>query len=184
MVDVGAGTGHYTAHVLDALPGRVGIALDLSAHAARRAARAHPALASLVVDVRNPLPVRAGVAAVVLDVFAPRNPAEFARVLAPGGWVVVVTPRPQHLSELVSGLGLPSVDERKEERLAEQFAEFTPGPRRGISEVLSVDPAIAASLARMGPGAHHVERSAVEELAACSQDVAVTVAVDVRTYLR
>ena len=42
VVDLGAGTGWYLARVLDRLPGRTGLALDLSKHALRRAARAHP----------------------------------------------------------------------------------------------------------------------------------------------
>src|SRR5688572_30940209 len=39
ILDLGAGTGWYLARVLDRLPGRIGLALDLSKHALRRAAR-------------------------------------------------------------------------------------------------------------------------------------------------
>jgi 23S rRNA (guanine745-N1)-methyltransferase len=43
VVESGAGTGYYLARVLDALPGRVGIALDRSRYALRsRAAAARP----------------------------------------------------------------------------------------------------------------------------------------------
>ena len=62
--------------------------------AARRAARAHPRAAAVVCDVWRGLPIADGCADLVLDVFAPRNGAEFARVLRPGGTLVVVTPAP------------------------------------------------------------------------------------------
>jgi 23S rRNA (guanine745-N1)-methyltransferase len=42
VVDVGAGTGHHLAGLLDAEPGLVGLAVDVSKPALRRAARAHP----------------------------------------------------------------------------------------------------------------------------------------------
>ena len=68
-------------------------------------------------DVWRALPVRDGVAAAVLCVFAPRNPAEMRRISAPGGRIVVVTPTARHLAEIVGPLGLVSVDAHKEERL-------------------------------------------------------------------
>ncbi|WP_040160744.1 putative RNA methyltransferase [Mobilicoccus massiliensis] len=184
VLDVGAGTGYYTAAVLETLPNRAGVALDLSAYAARRAARAHPRLASLVGDVWAGLPVRAGAIALVLDVFAPRNAEEFARVLAPGGAVVLVTPRPEHLGELVAALGMPQVDPRKAERLAATFAGFAQGPARCVRETLSVDGATAASLARMGPAAHHVAAAALEHLAASESTTDVTLSVDVAAFVR
>ena len=43
-LDVGAGTGHHLAAVIAARPGSRGVALDVSKAAARRCARAHPAV--------------------------------------------------------------------------------------------------------------------------------------------
>ena len=55
--------------------------------------RAPARIGSIVADAWSRLPVRDGVAVgTVLSVFAPRDPAEIVRVLAPGGRVVVVTP--------------------------------------------------------------------------------------------
>src|SRR5690606_14909477 len=75
-VEVGAGTAYHLARALDALPGRGGLAIDVSKHAARHAARAHPRLAAVVADARATLPVADACAGLVLDVFAPRNGAE------------------------------------------------------------------------------------------------------------
>ena len=72
VVDVGAGTGHHLARVLDRVEGP-GLALDLSKHAARRAARAHPRAGAVVADAWRALPVADAVAGTVLSVFAPRH---------------------------------------------------------------------------------------------------------------
>ena len=90
----GAGTGHHLAGVLDALPGALGIALDTSRPALRHAVRAHADIAAVVADVWQPLPVADATIELVLDVFSPRNGAEMARVLKPGGVALVVIPTP------------------------------------------------------------------------------------------
>ena len=104
VVDLGAGTGHHLAAVLESLPESVGIALDVSKHAARAAAKAHPRIGSVVCDVWETLPVQSDCVDVVLDIFAPRNGDEIARVLCPGGALVLVTPAPEHQAELVPAL--------------------------------------------------------------------------------
>ncbi|CAA9301630.1 MAG: 23S rRNA (guanine(748)-N(1))-methyltransferase, partial [uncultured Friedmanniella sp.] len=47
LLEAGAGTGYYTAALLEGLGGRA-VALDISVAAARRAARAHPRAAAVV----------------------------------------------------------------------------------------------------------------------------------------
>ncbi|WP_418605282.1 putative RNA methyltransferase [Georgenia sp. SUBG003] len=91
-VDLAGGTGYYLAAVADAHPGLVGLAVDLSTAALRRAARAHGRVAAVGADVRQPLPLRDGAADVVLSIFGPRNVPEIGRILAPRGTLVVVTP--------------------------------------------------------------------------------------------
>ncbi|PPH09306.1 hypothetical protein C5C33_03495, partial [Rathayibacter sp. AY1H3] len=57
VVDLGCGTGAYLAAVLEAHPAADGLGLDLSAPAARRAARAHPRAAIATADLWQPLPL-------------------------------------------------------------------------------------------------------------------------------
>ena len=157
VIDLGAGTGWYLARVLDRLPERTGLALDLSKHALRRAARAHPSIAAVACDAWRPLPVRGEVAALVLSVFAPRNGPEIARVLRPGGALVVVTPTERHLGELVETLGLLTVDERKEERLGAALDPHLDLERRVEREwPLSLEPADLLNAVAMGPSARHL----------------------------
>src|SRR4051794_35890710 len=153
IVDLGAGTGYYAARVLDSAPARTGLALDASKHAAARAARAHPRLHAVVCDVWADLPVRDGVAAVVLNVFAPRNPAEMRRVLHDEGRLVIAHPTPRHLHEIE---GLIGMQEDKEERIAEALQPWFELESSTLVEyTLQLDPAAFTSLTTMGPSARH-----------------------------
>jgi 23S rRNA (guanine745-N1)-methyltransferase len=94
VLEVGAGTGYYLTQVLAALSGGRGVALDVSVPAARRAAGARPRAGSVVADVWQRVPLLDGCVDVLLDVFAPRNGDEFARLLSTTGVLVVVVPEP------------------------------------------------------------------------------------------
>ena len=186
MVDLGAGTGHHLAHLLDALPDRVGLALDASTAALRRAARSHRRVAAIGADAWKPLPVRDGVAAVVLSVFAPRNGEEMARILVPGGALIAVTPTTRHLFELVGPLGLLSVPDDKEDRLDEQLSShFELAERRPLEHSMFLTRDEAAQIVRMGPSAWHVdEQSTSERLAQFPEPSTVTMSVTLSRYVR
>lgn len=162
FLDVGAGPGVHLARLLTATGDRCGVALDTSKHAARRAARAHPRITAVVADAWEELPVADDAAALVLNLFAPRNGAEFARVLAPSGALLVVTPRQGHLAELRGALGLIGVDPSKPARLAATLSDDLVARRdERLTWTFSADRTLAADLARMGPSAHHIEPDAL-----------------------
>jgi 23S rRNA (guanine745-N1)-methyltransferase len=176
IVDVGAGTGHYLARLLDAHPERDGLALDASRHAAVHAARSHPRTRAVVCDAWGDLPVRSGVAAVVLNVFAPRNPAEMRRILHDRGLLVVVRPTERHLRELVGPLGLVTVEEHKEERLAEAVDPwFEHRSSESCEYTMSLGTDALRALVMMGPSARHVEPADL-------RDAEVTASVVVSAY--
>lgn len=167
LVDVGTGTGHYAAAVLDADPAARGLGLDVSVAACRRAARVHPRLGAVAADVWSGLPVATAVVDVLLSVFAPRNPDEFARVLRPGGTVITVTPTAEHLRELRAPFDLIGVEQDKQRRLADGLARA--GIHRADSVVVSrcrpwsIDDAVHAVL--MGPNAFHHDAADVRAAA-------------------
>ncbi len=157
VLDAGAGTGHYLSRVLDRSPEAVGLALDISKHAVRRAARAHARLGAVVADLWRPLPLRDGAAMAIVNVFAPRNAAEFHRVLHDDGLLFTVTPSPGHLGSLVEPLGLLTVDERKTERTDAALAGyFKLDARQNVASEAVLTHAEVATLVAMGPSAHHV----------------------------
>jgi len=181
IVDVGGGTGQHLAGVLDRAPGRIGVVLDVSRYALRRAARAHPRAAAIGADVWGPLPLSDRVAASALCVFAPRNGAELARVLDPGGVLVVATPALEHLAALVAALGLLRVDPRKDERLAEQLeGGFALRERERCEWTMALARDDAVALAAMGPSAFHIDLAA--RAARLPETVEVVGAVTVSVY--
>lgn len=184
VLDVGAGTGDHLAAVLDAAPGRVGIALDSSRYAARRAARVHPRAGAVVADAWTGLPVRAGALGAVLDVFSPRNGAETARVLRPGGRLVVVTPGPDHLAGLVDAVGGLTVDAAKEARLAGALEPYlTPVDRTAHRWPLALSHADAVRAVAMGPSARHLT-DLPARVAALPDPVGTTASIVVTVYRR
>jgi 23S rRNA (guanine745-N1)-methyltransferase len=185
LLEAGAGTGYYIAALLDGLGGR-GLALDISTAAARRAARASHRLAAVVADAWGPLPVVDGRLDVLASVFAPRNAAEFARVLKPDGVLAVVTPLPEHLAELRAALGLLDVEEDKQERLAATLADaFAPLAEEQVRYPVSWAPPVVVDLVAMGPNAFHLSSAdLVDRVAGLPDPVPATVAVSVSTWVR
>jgi 23S rRNA (guanine745-N1)-methyltransferase len=186
VVDLGAGTGHFLARVLDASPDARGIAIDASSAALRRAARVHEHAAAIGADAWKPLPLRDGIATTVLSVFAPRNAAEMARVLAPGGALLAVTPTTRHLHEVVGPLGLLSVPDDKEDRLDAQLGQlFALTGRRTIEHAMFLTRDECAQLVRMGPSAWHVdERTVDERLSQLPDPLTVTASMTLSRYAR
>jgi 23S rRNA (guanine745-N1)-methyltransferase len=186
VADFGAGTGHYLAAVLDAAPERVGLALEISKPALRRAARAHARAGAVGADLWAPLPVRDAAISVALNVFAPRNPAELARVVAPGGTLVVVLPTAAHLAELVSSLGLLSVPPDKSRQVTVALAgDFEPSTQEVREFELRLSHADVLALVGMGPSAWHIGAVALaERVAALPEPVRVTASVLVASYGR
>jgi 23S rRNA (guanine745-N1)-methyltransferase len=162
VLDSGTGTGHYLRRILDAAAdsGRQvsAIGLDISKFALRRAARLNPEALNLVWDIWQPLPIAENSVDAVTVVFAPRNAAEFARVLRPQGVLVVVAPRTGHLADIAAVTGMLGIEEGKDERLAGAMAEhFELDTTLDVDIPLELTRTAAADLAFMGPAGHHLD---------------------------
>ena len=177
LLEVGAGTGYYLAHTLDSIEGARGVGLDISTHAAKHLAKSHERVGAVVADVWERLPIRDNSIHAISVVFAPRNPAEFQRILAPGGEVIVLTPQTGHLDELREPLGILGVEEGKVERLyaqAEGFLEQAADPV-DISFPITLDKASIAAQVGMSPSARHISAEELaERMASLPQTLTVT----------
>lgn len=168
IVDAGTGTGYYLQHVLAASREAAGwvaaVGMDISKFALRRAARRNPEALNIVWDLWRVLPLAAGTADVVLVIFAPRNSSEFARILKPGGHLVVVTPLPGHLAEIADAAGLLAIQDDKEAALNQSVgADFEPVESRELQFPLHLAPADIGNVALMGPAGHHLDPAELGE---------------------
>lgn len=177
VLEVGAGTAYYLAHTEPA----IGIALDASKYAARRAAKVHPRVAAVLADAWAPLPVAPAAIDTVLVIFAPRTPAEIGRVLRPGGTALVVTPLPEHLAEIRGPLGMLDIDAGKADALEQRWGSaFSAASSTAVTDEMSLGHSDLRALVAMGPAARH--RSAADIAAAVDalpERVSVTLAVTV-----
>lgn len=177
LLEVGAGTGYYLAHTLDSIAEARGVGLDISPHAAKHLAKCHPRVGAVVADVWERLPIRDESVDAISVVFAPRNPAEFQRVLAPDGQVIVLTPDAGHLDELREPLGILGVEDGKVERMYEQaegYLEQAADPV-DISFPIELDKASVAAQVGMSPSARHISAGELaERMAALPPTLTVT----------
>ena len=148
ITEVGAGTGYYLSHVLDSVAGAV------------------------VADVWSRLPIRDASVDAIAVVFAPRNAAEFARILKPQGEVIVVTPNHGHLAELRRPLGIADIEEGKLDRMIAQAAEhLVPvADSTTIEFVMNLDQQSIATQIGMSPSARHIHPDILAERIATLPD--------------
>ena len=159
VLEVGCGDGYYLGGVSRALVpsyGAVILGTDLSKSAVRTAARSHPGAAFFVADLNQRIYLQDAVVSVLLDVFSPRNPAEFDRVLEPGGTVMVVIPGPDHFASVRAAHALLDIQPEKERLLVERFAErFSVVGRHELRYPLDLGPNDIRDFVAMGPSSWH-----------------------------
>ncbi|MCC9196702.1 methyltransferase domain-containing protein [Arthrobacter sp. zg-Y820] len=184
VLDAGAGTGYYLGVVTERLPAADAVALDISKFALRRAARALPAARCLVWDVWRPLPLADASVDAVLNVFAPRNAAEFRRVLRGNGVLAVVTPQPAHLQEIRTLAGMLEIGDEKESRVTGALEEhFRPERTLHCEYRMQLSAADISNVALMGPSARHLDREALAgNLAQLTGPVPVTAAFSLQLF--
>ena len=104
VLDAGCGEGYYSNQI--ALCGYPTLGVDLSKFAvdtaaktarAQRSADGHASLTLYAVGSVFELPVRDGAFDTVTNIFAPCAPGEYARILKPGGHLIVAGAGKQHL---------------------------------------------------------------------------------------
>lgn len=165
IAEIGAGTGYYLSHALDAIDGARGVGLDVSVPAAKLLADCHPRVGAVVADAWARLPIQDESIDAIAVVFAPRNAAEFARVLKPEGEVVVATADTGHLGELRERLGIIDVEPGKVQRMIDQAAgHLVPvEDSETVEFVMHLDQESIATQIGMSPSARHIHPDILAE---------------------
>jgi 23S rRNA (guanine745-N1)-methyltransferase len=167
LLDVGCGEGSLLA-ALAAGRALEAQGLDLSTAAIDMAARRFPAATWVVANADRSLPYASGGADIALVVSARLNPSELARVLAPGGRLLVVTPAPDDLVELRAAvLGEGTERGRLDRALALLAPAFDVEARSTVRHVADLDaPSVLDALAATYRGARRSQRERVDALGA------------------
>lgn len=99
LLDLGCGEGYYTAAMKQALPQCQLYGVDISKTAIKLAAKANPDIRFSVASAYQ-LPFANACFDALVRIYAPSKDEELARLIAPGGHLLTVTPGPEHLLEI------------------------------------------------------------------------------------
>jgi 23S rRNA (guanine745-N1)-methyltransferase len=163
VVDVGCGEGYYISQVQSICESQLPnqhvcfYGVDIAKTAVRMAARRVKNGRFLVSDVNKELPFPDQSVGLLLNIFAPRNAAEFARILARKGLLLVVIPHKTHLQSLREQFGLLSIEADKTQHLINQLGTtFVLHNSSTISIPLRLTETAVSDLIHMTPNARHL----------------------------
>ena len=169
VVDVGCGEGWYLGQLQQRLADVTGcfFGVDVAKTAVQLAAKRYPATQFVVADVWQKLPIADASVTVLLNLFAPRRAAEFARVLASGGLLLIVIPQPYHLQQLRDRLGLLDIEAEKQQKVVAQLADsFTLQAIEPVTFEMDLDRNALENLVQMTPNYWHWTTAVQDRLAA------------------
>lgn len=163
VVDLGCGTGDALARITSGAPA---IGIDIAVAAVDHASRAFPALTWVVANADRRLPLLDGGVSVIVSLHARRNPDECARVLVPGGRLMVAVPAADDLLELRTAVqGMPVERDRVEALIAAHAPLFDVAGQASVSERRHVAGGVLQDLLRVTyRGARHSEAGAASAL--------------------
>lgn len=190
VIDIGCGTGYYLDGVLDGTEATAALGMDLSPAAVARTVRdvgerhRSTSVDGLVADVWSPLPIRDSIADAMINVFAPRNPPEFHRIVRANGVLAIVVPQDTHLAELRSAGIMLDVKPDKAALLVDSLSGyFALEQRHPVATTMTLSPTDVAALVGMGPSAHHnTARGSAEQSA--DDDRTVSAAFELLVFRR
>ena len=98
--DAGCSEGYHLSRLSETIARADCYGVDISRSAIRLASRTYPSHTWVIANIARRLPLADTSCDILLSVLAPRNAAEFQRVLKPKGLLIVVIPGHRHLGQL------------------------------------------------------------------------------------
>lgn len=161
ILDLGCGEGFYGAALQRELPAARLMGIDIAKQAVRLAARRYSSGAFAVASAFD-VPLADSNLDLILSVFAPVDPQEVSRLLAPSGIYLKVTPASQHLWELRQFLYDDAKPHPMDSQLLEGFEVLTAAD---LQYTRDLDGETLRDLVAMTPYAHRGAREGRDELA-------------------
>jgi 23S rRNA (guanine745-N1)-methyltransferase len=151
VLDCGCGEGHLSGGLCR--EGTTVFGVDISKEAVRLAATRYKQAHWIVANAMRSLPFADRSMNIILSILAPRNPAEFARMLNPDGVLILGVPGPNHLIELRSQLQADAggFDEKADAAAAQCAPHFMEVQRELLNYRCTLNPAQIADLIQMTP---------------------------------
>lgn len=163
ILDAGCGEGYYLGCLQRFLAQRFPnqtfcqFGMDISKEAVRMAAGRYKVVNFFVANTYERFLFARETIDLLLNLFAPRNPAQFHRVLNQNGVLLVVIPGSTHLGALRRELSLLDIEEDKEDKLVAQMEPmFRLGERATIQYEVTLDSDAIRTLLQMTPNYWHL----------------------------
>ena len=149
ILDAGCGEGHFLGHL--AITDSFGV--DISRSGVRLASRAHKNHIWAVANIARQIPLTDSSCDIILSVMAPRNAAEFHRILKPSGSLLAVIPGPDHLTQLTAKLMDHDPNQSSKPRLLidDLAPHFTMTDESRVTNEITADQPTIANLITMTP---------------------------------
>ncbi len=141
IVDAGCGEGYYTQQLKNAVPKSVVCGFDISKPAVHACSKKHKTIQWLVASV-NDIPLVDNQVDLIISVFSRCDWQAFAKILKPGGQILVLGPGPDHLHELrevIYEQVRPYPENKLSKTLPDCFALEETYPLRGLMNIASTE---------------------------------------------
>jgi SAM-dependent methyltransferase len=172
VLDAGCGEGYYLGNLQRFLASKQSaiqgeyVGIDISREAIRLAARRYRECCFAVANLKERFVLADNALDIVLNVFAPHNVEEFARIMKPGGLLMLVIPGSAHLFQLRQRLHLLDIEEQKLQRVLEQFAQsFKLLTTSSLRYTLQLDNKAITQLVMMTPNFWHLSSEICQTMA-------------------
>lgn len=171
ILDAGCGEGYYLGQLQSHLQATTPqtsccfLGMDVSKTAVRYAAKFYKNGRFFVSNINTLIPAADQSINILLNIFAPRNPAEFARIMAPNSHLLIVIPKQNHLQTVREKFGLLEIEADKQESVVARLANhFQLNQVTTLAEIVTLTQQPLIDLLKMTPNAHHLTKSDWDEV--------------------
>jgi len=166
ILEAGCGEGYYLgqlqAHLQNSAPAAecCFLGMDVSKTAVRYAAQKVKNGRFFVANINTLIPVADQTVNVLLNIFAPRNPVEFERVLGENGRLLIIIPQPTHLQSIRKRFNLLQIENDKQESVINRLTPlFKLDTITTVDDLITLTQKSLTDLLRMTPNVHHLTAS-------------------------